>query len=59
MASSRGLVEVATATRSMSCERFRRCTMCHSSGLPAMGFSTLPGRRVEPMRAWITATMRK
>ena len=31
--------------------------MCQRSGLPATGFNTLPGRRVEPMRAWITATI--
>jgi hypothetical protein len=25
-------------------------------GLPATGRRTLPGKRVEPMRAWMTAT---
>ena len=39
-------------------QALRRCTMCQSSGLPAMGLSTLPGSRVEPMRAWMTATTR-
>src|SRR5690606_25406828 len=36
----------------------RRWTICQSSGWPATGFRTLPGRRVDPMRAWITATTR-
>ena len=36
---------------SMLRQRFRRCTTCQSSGRPAIGRSTLPGRRVEPMRA--------
>src|ERR1700733_2760068 len=32
--------------------------MCQRSGRPAMGFSTLPGRRVDPIRACMTATTR-
>ncbi len=54
-----GLVVVAMAMSSIRCDVFRRCTMCQSSGWPAIGFSTLPGSRVEPMRAWMTATMRR
>ena len=52
-----GLVVVRWRCLRSGGEAFRRWTMCQSSGLPAIGFSTLPGRRVEPMRAWMTATV--
>ena len=58
IASSSGLVVVAMATSSISFDFSRRWTMCQRRGLPAIGFSTLPGRRVEPMRAWTMATIR-
>src|ERR1051326_2394465 len=57
MGSSAGREEVATRTRSVPiCEL--RWTTWKSTGYPARSISTLPGRRLEPMRAWIMATER-
>ena len=57
-ASSAAVVEVATMTSSTSrVDRAARTTQSRT-GRPPSGSSTFPGSRLEPARAWMTATTR-
>ena len=56
--STTGSSEGAVVVARMICDgvraAWRRSSIRTSSGLPASGMSTLPGSRVEPVRAWTT-----
>jgi hypothetical protein len=54
--SSLASVEVAITTSCTVRQARTRCTTWASTGWPASGSSTLPGKRVELMRAWMMAT---
>src|SRR4051812_43835803 len=57
-ASSSGRSVVATTRSSRPGMAWTAAMVHRTSGRPRIGSTTLPGSRVEPIRAWITPTMR-